>query len=181
MDKPMSDIHFRLMSLSLRFRDFFKSQMDVVMEAGIRPGFQVLDFGCGIGSHTIIASELVGAKGKVYALDIHPLAINKVQELAARKKLSNLHTICSGCATGLKDEGIDVVLLYDVFHGLSYPNSVLQELHRVLRPDGLLSFSDHHMDGGEIVFRVTDRGLFTLSKKGRTTYRFLKARQANAN
>ncbi len=73
------------------------------------------------------------------------------------------------------------MLLYDVFHGLSDPNSVLQELHRVLRPDGLLSLSDHHRDEVEIVSRVTDRELFTLSKKGRTTYRFLKARQQNAN
>ncbi len=175
MAKPMSNIHFRLMSLSLRFRDFFWSQMDVVMEAGVRPGFQVLDFGCGIGSHSIIASELVGAKGKVYALDIHPLALKKVCELAAKKKLSNIQTICSNCATGLKDGSIDVVLLYDVFHGLSDPNSVLQELHRVLRQNGLLSFTDHHMDDGEVVSKLTNMGLFTLSKKLHTTYRLLKA------
>lgn len=177
----MSNLHFKLMSLSLRFRDFFQSQVDVVMEAGMRPGFQVLDFGCGTGSHTIIAADLVGSKGKVYALDIHPLALKKVRELAAKKKLSNIQTICSNCATGLEDGSLDLVLLYDVFHGLSDPNSVLQELHRALRPTGFLSFSDHHMDDAEIVSKVTNRGLFTLSKKGRTTYRFLKARQAIAN
>ncbi len=175
MDKPISNVHFRLTSLSLRFRDFFRPQIDVVMAAGIRPGFHVLDFGCGIGSHTIIAGEIVGAKGKVYGLDIHPLAVKKVQELAAKKRLTNIQTICSNCATGLDNESIDAVLLYDVFHGLSDPYWVLQEIHRVLRPDGLLSFCDHHMDNSEAVSRVTNTGLFMLSEKVRMTYRLLKA------
>ncbi|UCG83510.1 MAG: class I SAM-dependent methyltransferase [Dehalococcoidia bacterium] len=152
-----------------------RPRKDILMEAGLKPGFQVLDYGCGPGSYTVIAAELVGANGKVYALDIHPLAIKKVRELASRKRLENIETILSGCATGLEYNSVDVVLLYDVFHDLGNPEAVMLEIHRVLRPDGLVSFSDHHMDDGEIVSEVTKTGLFKLSTKGNKTHSFAKA------
>jgi ubiquinone/menaquinone biosynthesis C-methylase UbiE len=66
------------------------------------------------------------------------------------------------------------VLLYDTFHDLSDPDGVLTELHRVLKPNGILSFSDHHMKKNEITSRVTERGLFKLSKEGKRTFIFLK-------
>ena len=64
------------------------------------------------------------------------------------------------------------MLLYDTFHDLSRPDDVLQELHRVLKSGGTLSFSDHHMKDQEILARVTKTGLFKLSKKGKKTYSF---------
>ncbi len=69
---------------------------------------------------------------------------------------------------------IDVALLYDTFHALSAPQEVLEELHRILKPDGILSVSDHHMTEDEIVSRITDAGLFRLSGKGKRTHTFLK-------
>ncbi|GAG62233.1 unnamed protein product [marine sediment metagenome] len=64
--------------------------------------------------------------------------------------------------------------MYDTFHSLKDPNGVLEELHRVLKPNGILSFSDHHMKEDEILSKVTDRGLFRVSRKGKRTYSFLK-------
>ena len=174
MGEPMSDFHFKFMSFGYRFRDFFLSRMNILREVGIRPGFRVLDYGCGPGSYIIPLAELVGKSGKIYALDIQPLAVQRVQSIASEKQLTNVETICSDCKTGLPDNGIDVVLLYDTFHTLSDPDGVLEELHRVLKPNGILSFSDHHMKENEIASRVTNRGLFRLSRKGRRTYSFLK-------
>jgi len=53
---------------------------------------------------------------------------------------------------------------------------VLEELHRVLKPEGILSFSDHHMKESEILSRLTSGGLFRLWKKGKKTYSFLKVK-----
>ncbi len=53
----------------------------------IKPGTHVLDYGCGPGNYTIVAAELVGPSGKVYAVDIHPLAIREVQNKADIKGL----------------------------------------------------------------------------------------------
>jgi ubiquinone/menaquinone biosynthesis C-methylase UbiE len=174
MDKPKSNIDFKVMSFSYKFRDLFLSRKNILKEVGIKPGLQVLDYGCGPGSYITAAAELVGKSGKIYALDIHPLAIQKVQSIASKKSLTNVETICSDCKTGLPDNSVDVVLLYDTFHTLGDPNGVLEELHRVLKPRGTLSFSDHHMKENEIVSKITSRGLFRLSKKGRRTYSFSK-------
>jgi len=174
MGKPMSDSHFKLMSFGYKFRDFFMPRKDVLKEVGIKSGFHVLDYGCGPGGYIIAAAELVGKSGKIYALDIHPLAIQRVQSIASKKQLTNVEAICSDCKTGLPDNSVDVALLYDTLHGLSKPNEVLDELYRVLKPNGILSFSDHHMKESEIISKMTDKGLFRLSRKGERVYNFSK-------
>lgn len=170
----MSDIEFRLMTLGFKFRDFIKPRMTILQEVGIREGFHVLDYGCGAGSYIAPLVELVGKSGKIYAADIHPLAIRKVQKLASKKRLNNVQTILTDCSTGLPTNSVDLVLLYDVFHDLDSPDEVLTELHRILKPRGILSFSDHHMKEEEIISRITSGGLFQLSTKGKKTYSFLK-------
>jgi len=174
MDKPMSNFDFQFMSVGYKFRDFFLPRLNILKEVGIKPGFHVLDFGCGPGSYIIPLTELVGESGKIHALDIHPLAIQKVQDIASKKQLVNVETILSDCQTGLPDNTLDAVLLYDAFHHLSDPDVVLKELHRVLKPDGILSFGDHHMKEKEIVSEVTNSGFFRLLRKGQRTYTFLK-------
>ena len=179
MDKAMSNFDFQFMSVGYKFRDLFRPRYNILEEVGIKLGFHVLDYGCGPGSYIVPLVELVGESGKVYALDIHPLAIRKIQNIASRKRLANVETILSDCGTGLPDNTLDAVLLYDAFHHLSDRDKVLKELHRVLKPDGVLSSSDHHMKENEIVSGVTSSGFFNLSRKGQRTYSFTK-KQATA-
>ena len=176
VDKPEPNFHYQIMSLGYKFRDFFSPRKDVLEEVGIKPGFHLLDYGCGPGGYVTAAAELVGKSGRIYALDIHPLAIQKVQNIASKKQLANVETICSDCKTGLPDNSMDVILLYDILHHLSDTNKVLEELHRVLKPNGILSLSDHHLEEDEIVSKITSGG-FKLSGKGEKTYSFLKEGQ----
>jgi ubiquinone/menaquinone biosynthesis C-methylase UbiE len=175
MDRPMSNLHFKVMSFGFKFRDLFLPPKTKLNEVGIRPGFHILDYGCGPGSYSIAAAELVGNSGKVYALDIHPLALQLVQKAASRKGLRNIETICSDRPTGLEDNTIDVILLYDTYHELSDPDGVLEELHRITKPHSILSFSDHHMKEDEILSEITKTNLFALSGKGKMSYLFSKA------
>jgi ubiquinone/menaquinone biosynthesis C-methylase UbiE len=174
MDKPSSDSHFKIMSLNLKFRDLFLPRKNILKELDIKPGFYILDYGCGPGSYTAVAAQLVGETGKVYALDIHLLAIQKVKSMAKKKGLTNIETILSDCATGLKDESIDIVFLYDVMHGLSELDAVLKELYRVLKPSGVLSSNDHHLEEDQIISKITNAGLFRFLRKGKRTYNFSK-------
>ncbi len=174
MDAPQSGIGFRLMALMYRFRDYFRPRKGILKEAGIEPGFHVLDYGCGPGGYVAATAELVGDSGKVYALDIHPLAMKMVRDIASRDHFTNVETILSDCATGLPDATVNVILLYDTFHKLCEPDGVLAELHRVMKPDGVLSFSDHHMGDDDIVANVTGSGMFRLSRKGERTFLFVK-------
>ena len=174
MGKPEPNFHDKLMALFFKFRDFFLPRMNILKEVGIEPGFHVLDYGCGPGSYIVPLAELVGESGKIYALDIHPLAIQMVQDIAARKGLRNIETVHSDCATGLENGAIDVVLLYDTYHDVTNPDGVLEELHRVLKPDSVLSLTDHHMKEDEILSQITRNNLFVLSRKGKKTYSFSK-------
>ena len=174
MDKPQTNMGFRFMSFTYKFRDFRLPRINILREAEIEPGFSVLDYGCGPGSYIEPTAELVGKSGRIYALDIHLLAVQKARNIAVKRWLENLETIQSDCKTGLPDDSIDVVLLYDTFHNLDHPEGILKELHRVLKSRGILSFSDHHMKEDQILLEVSKNSLFTLSRKVKRSYVFSK-------
>lgn len=170
----MSNIWFRLMAAEFQVRDYLHPRQEIVNEVPLKASFHVLDYGCGPGGYVLPVSEAIGSSGKLYALDAMPIAIEMVKKIVAKHNLKNVQTILSDCATGLPEEELNAVLLYDVFHDLEDQNKVLNELHRVLKPDGLLSFSDHHMEEDEIIHKVTGTGLFKLQKKLKHTYNFVK-------
>ena len=57
---------------------------------------------------------------------------------------------------------------------LSAPETVLAELHRVLREDGTLSLLDPHMRREDLIAGVTQGRSFELADASRRTYRFVK-------
>jgi len=173
MDQSMSDLRFRGMALRFRVRDILRPRQPILQEACIGRGDTVLDFGCGPGSYSLLAAQMVGAQGKVYALDIQPLAVRHVAQIARQRGLTNLDTIQSNCHTGLLPATVDVALLYDIFHMFSWPQLILRELQRVLKPEGRLSVNDHHLSPAQIVAGLTQAGLFRLAEKGRFTHSFI--------
>ncbi len=179
MPEPGGGLAFALTRLWFGLRDLFVPPSGTLGEAGIAPGMHLLDYGCGPGSYALAAARLVGENGRVYAADVDPRAVAGLRAAAARKGLTNVHPILTGCATGLEDGSIDVALLYDTLHDLHRPLEVLQELHRVLKPGGLLSFSDHHLHDEEILSLITGSGLFSLVARGRRTYAFQAAGHVN--
>ena len=54
------------------------------------------------------------------------------------------------------------------------PGKVMEELHRVLRDEGTLLFSDHHMKHEDILNEVTKHGLFRLLKQDNKIHNFIK-------
>ena len=171
----MSNFHFRLMSFLFNIRDLLQPRKKILEELRIKSGYHILDYGTGSGSYTLVAARLVGENGKVFALDIHPLSIKMINDKATKNGFKNIRTILSDCATGLSGNSMDLVFLHDIYHDLTEPGKVLEEIARVLKPDGILSFNDHHIkEENEIVSEVTGKGSFKLSRKGERVYNFLK-------
>ncbi|OGO44370.1 MAG: SAM-dependent methyltransferase [Chloroflexi bacterium RBG_16_60_22] len=174
MDKPQSGLSFKMMSLMFKFRDLIRPRGNILREVGLKPGDRVLDFGCGPGGYIPATARLIGKSGEIYALDINPQAIESVRKLATKKKLGNVETIVSDCATGLTGATMDAVLLYDVLHHLKKLDDVLSELYRVLKPEGVLSVTDHHLTEAEIAARITGTGRFRLLPESKRVYNFSK-------
>ena len=168
----LQELDFKAMAAMIAVRDWYRPRSRILEEVGLKAGFHVLDFGCGPGSYAVLAAEMVGETGRVFALDVNPLAVRMVAEKAAKKGHGNVRTILSDCATSLADGSVDVILLYDVFHDLNDRGDVLRELRRVLKSGGILSFSDHHVKEDEVLKAFTADGLFALAGKGRFTYTF---------
>jgi len=156
-------------------------------EAGVKVGQTVVDFGCGRGTYTIPAARVVGNGGIVYAVEQDKAKIDDLRATAKSAGLENIQIVpATGRAnTHLRDESVDVVLLYDVLHSWYHPQSwqrkeILYELYRVLRPDGLLSFypGDPEVFGhyselaaiqreiGQVQFRLLRKQATTLIHEG---------------
>lgn len=166
---------FRLMALGYKVRDALKPRQRYLEEAGICAGMTVLDFGCGPGSYAAPAAQMVGDSGRVYALDVYPLALEMTAARAKKAGLTNVETIRSDGGTDLPGQSVDVALLYDVFHDLATPEAVLRELHRVLEPSGVLSTHDHHLKGDRLQQAIESSGLFRLTRAGALTLTFAPA------
>ena len=95
---------------------------------------------------------------------------NKIRD----RGIENIETVQSDCETQLEEDSVDVILLFDIFHLFRDPNQNLRELHRVLKPEGTLSFSDHHMNEESIVNGMTSSGLFELQGQAEHTFSFIK-------
>jgi ubiquinone/menaquinone biosynthesis C-methylase UbiE len=169
-----SDFSFRLMSLEFRVRDRLRPPIKILREAGVQSGMTVLDFGCGPGGFSLAAARLVGKEGRVYAVDINPLALESVQVAAKKESWDNIHSLSSNRISEVPSESVDLALLYDVLHGLSRPDLALAEIHRVLKPGGLLSASDHHLAKDFLVSMITSGGLYRLAGRCPRTSQFEK-------
>lgn len=170
--KPMHFMNYKAISLILKSRDLFYPPKFILNEVEIKHGDCVLDYGCGPGSYSIAAAELLAGTGKVFALDIHPLAVNQVNQMAKKKKLTNVKTILSHCDTGLPSNSVDIILFYYLFNDLENPEKVLYELYRVIKPQGILSFSEFNLH--KISPRLEMTKLFKLVKKDEITHTFVK-------
>ncbi|KKM80244.1 hypothetical protein LCGC14_1341830 [marine sediment metagenome] len=171
-DKPMGKTLFKLMRWEFKNRDKKYPPLDKIKKTKIKKGDSVLDYGCGPGGYTIAAAEFVGENGKVFAVDIHPLAIDSVKKKTLERGLKNIETILTNCNTNLPENSIDVVLLLDIFHDLSDPDTILKELHRILKNNGWLAVDDHHLKDNEIIDEITRTKLFEFDVNNGGVFNF---------
>ncbi|KAH3758717.1 SAM-dependent methyltransferase [Pelomyxa schiedti] len=155
VDGPVSGIRYRLMALGFWIRDKLEPPQKKLSWMGRYAPVHhaiVIDFGCGSGSYTQAAANLVGSSGRVIAIDVHPLAIADVE----KRRLPNVVTVLSNDVIEhqlhLKKGTVDVVLLFDVLHALAHPSTQLLHIHDLLKPakregerSGVLAVYNEHM------------------------------------
>jgi len=135
------------------------------------------DIGAGSGYITVRLADRVGPTGRVFANDVQPQMLNILARRLDRSKITNV-TLIEGTLDDprLPLASVDLVLMVDVYHELSQPQSILRHLRESLKPGGrlvLLEYRkedptvpikpEHKMSVAEARMEVEAEG-FTLSK-----------------
>ena len=136
--------------------------------AGLQPGLQVLEIGCGPGAFTIPAAEIVGKDGFIYAVDMHPLAIKRVNQKIAGSGAENIKPVLANASnTGLLDQEIDLVFIFGIPNVAGGLTNILSEIHRVLKPGGILSFEKFIRSENKLIADIENGGFVFTGRKGR--------------
>ncbi|MEA1970511.1 MAG: class I SAM-dependent methyltransferase [Thermodesulfobacteriota bacterium] len=112
----------------------------ILHAAGLRPGQAVLEVGCGPGFFTVPAARITGAEGSILAFDVNPFAVEHVQNKIDEAGATNAKAIIADAAdTDLPGHSFDLAFVFGLAHPLGNINEIWQELHRVIKPGGILS------------------------------------------
>lgn len=109
----------------------------------INPGEAVLDIGCGAGFDLVVASSLVGKRGKVCGIDITPEMKEKAEKNLYKAALSDFDVRIAGTESIPYSDGtFDVVISNGVLNLSPLKEKSFREILRVLIPGGRLQFAD---------------------------------------
>lgn len=102
--------------------------------------------GCGSGAFTTFVARAVGDKGKVFALDIQPEMLKQIENKLKQPENGDIKNIrlIEGNALNLpfEDNSFDLVYTITVFQEIPNKNKALEEMKRVLKPNGILSITE---------------------------------------
>lgn len=111
--------------------------------AGLAPGEDVVDLGCGSGIDTLLAAADVAPSGRALGVDFIEGMVQRATGFAAEAGVRNAEFLHSGMESlPLADESVDVVLSNGAINLSARKSRVLAEAHRVLRPGGRLCVAD---------------------------------------
>ena len=109
----------------------------------LAPGERVLDLGCGAGTDSLVAAQMVGADGRVTGIDMTPEMLAKARSAAARMGAENVDFVEGEIeALPFLDAAFDVVISNGVVDLVPDKDAVFDELYRVLAPGGRIQIAD---------------------------------------
>jgi len=107
----------------------------------LRSGADIADFGCGSG-HAINVMAQAFPASRFTGIDFSDEAIAAGIQEAARLGLSNAAFESHNLAELDKTADYDVITVFDAIHDQAQPARVLENIHRALRPGGVLLMAD---------------------------------------
>jgi ubiquinone/menaquinone biosynthesis C-methylase UbiE len=126
-------------------REIFTERAAIASMVGLQPGQSMADIGAGTGLFTLPFAEAVGPKGRVYAVDIAPAFVERIEQLAAERGVRNVEgVVCAEDDARLPKDSIDVAFVCDTYHHFEYPAQTLASIHRALRKGGELVVVEFH-------------------------------------
>ncbi len=144
-------------------RDAREKPAEVLAFAGVKPGMTVADLFAGGGYYTELLAHLVGANGKVYAVNNVPYAQYSKKDREARfteGRLKNVEPrLVEASYMNLPAKSVDVAVIVMSFHDVYWidekegwpeinTNGFIDSIKRTLKPGGKLLVIDHNAPAG---------------------------------
>jgi 3-mercaptopyruvate sulfurtransferase SseA/ubiquinone/menaquinone biosynthesis C-methylase UbiE len=131
-------------------REIFAQRKEIVAACNIKQGMAVADIGAGTGLFTRLFTKQVGAKGKVYAVDITPKFIKHIEKTCEEAGTKNVvGIVCTADSVRLPARSVDVAFICDTYHHFEFPFKTMTSLHKALRPGGRAIVIDFHRIEGK--------------------------------
>lgn len=94
------------------------------------------DLGAGSGYYTFRLARRI-PEGKVFAVDIQPEMLDIMRQKIKEEGIDNIELIKGReMNPNLPENSFDLVLMVDVYHELSYPREIMQQVVKALKPGG---------------------------------------------
>lgn len=107
----------------------------------LRAGVDVADIGCGSG-HAINVMAQAFPASRFTGIDFSDEGLVAARAEAARRGLANASFVARDVAQLSESGTYDVITVFDAIHDQAQPAKVLENIHRALRPGGVLLMVD---------------------------------------
>jgi ubiquinone/menaquinone biosynthesis C-methylase UbiE len=125
-------------------RDDEENASESFKQLGLKEGMSVCDLGCGNGYWTIPMARAVGKMGKVYAVDIQREMLQKLAQRSDGLGIQNVVPVLGKVDDPkLPADSIDLLLMVDVYHEFSHPQSMLWSIRQSLRREGVVALLEY--------------------------------------
>ncbi len=158
-----------------RVRKWLMDPVKTLQSADIKPAQTILEVGCGTGFFTIPAARMIGDQGSLIAMDPSSGFLEAVTKKVQKAGLNNVQIVKRDALnTGLETESIDKVLLFGVLPFPLLPlDTLLLEMHRVLKPEGTMAvWLFPRFVHSWVPKSILSSGLFEYTDKGRGVYNY---------
>ena len=135
--------------LALR-NDVYRRPLETALQrVQVGPGWSCVDVGAGSGDVSVALAELVGAYGRVYAVDSDPGACNEVARLAAQFH-AQVITITQAGEDLLLPEQVDLAFSRFLLLHVTDPSAVLSKMAMALKVGGWVVVQEPITSAGRI-------------------------------
>jgi arsenite methyltransferase len=109
----------------------------------LEPGERVADLGCGAGTDTLVAAQMVGPEGSVTGIDMTPEMLVKARAAKQELGVANVEFVEGEIERlAFADASVDVVISNGVIDLIPDKDAVFTEIFRVLTPGGRIQIAD---------------------------------------
>jgi FkbM family methyltransferase len=116
----------------------------------LKPGMVVADIGAGSGYHAVRMAKMVG-DGKIYAVDVEPQMIAYLDKKIKDEQIPNIKTVLGKeQSIELSPGTIDIMLMVDVYHELSFPYEIAKSMLEALKPGGKLFLIEYRSEDSAV-------------------------------